>query len=225
MTTLTTTPSVRTIAIASLALYIAYRIGARLQLAARRRAMIRENGCQPPVDLDSHPSRKAIANRYWPYDRIFGLNLGNMKFISDLQKQHKLYPSRMDLWAAVAPSKTCRTHLVNNEWMLTQDVENIKYVMATDFDNWAFVPGREHGLGQFLGKGIFTTDGAAWAHSRNLLKPNFTRFQISNMALFERHFQELLAVIPRDGSTINLGPRFFCMTMGHRYRVPLRVLL
>lgn len=208
-----TTPSVRTLAIASVALYIVYRLGASLTLAARRRALIREHGCEPPIDLDAMPARQKNSYRYWPWDRMFGLNIGNLKYVGQLVKEHRFYPARLEIWALTAPSKTCRSRMANVEWTMTNDVEIVKYVMSTDFDHWGFVPGREHGLGQFLGKGIFTTDGAAWAHSRALLKPNFTRFQVSNMALFERHFQELLAVIPRDGTTINLGPRFFSMTM------------
>lgn len=206
-------PSAKTVVVASFALYIIYRIGARIQLAARRRAMIREHGCQPPVDLDAFPSRQEYANRYWGIDRLFGVNIGNLQYTTEMLDQQQYYPKRMDLWNLVAPSKTCRSRMAHLTWTLTQDVENIKYVMATDFDNWAFIPGRKHGLGQFLGNGIFTSDGADWQHSRNLLKPNFTRFQVSNMGMFERHFQKMLEEIPRDGSTFDLSPLFFCLTM------------
>lgn len=47
----------------------------------------------------------------------------------------------------------------------TIDPENIKAVLATNFNDFG-LGHRLHTFGPLLGKGIFTTDGAHWEHSR-----------------------------------------------------------
>lgn len=57
-------------------------------------------------------------------------------------------------------------------------------------------------------------DGAAWQHSRALIRPAFTRGQIADVDFFESHVQELMRKIPKDGSTIDLAPLFISLTLG-----------
>lgn len=47
----------------------------------------------------------------------------------------------------------------------TIDPENIKTVLATSFNDFG-LGHRLHTFGPLLGRGIFTTDGAHWEHSR-----------------------------------------------------------
>jgi cytochrome P450 len=61
--------------------------------------------------------------------------------------------------------------------------------------------------------GIFTNDGADWSHSREMLRPNFVRSQIGDVATFERHISHLIAKLPRDSSTVDLAEFFFRLTM------------
>lgn len=44
-------------------------------------------------------------------------------------------------------------------------------------------------------------DGAAWKHSRELLRPNFVRDQISDLEMEERHVEHLMAELPADPVT------------------------
>ena len=64
-----------------------------------------------------------------------------------------------------------------------------------------------------LGQGIFNTDGALWQHSRDMLRPNFTRSQVGDLAIYERHVKDLISALPRDGTTVNLAEFFFSLTM------------
>jgi len=64
-----------------------------------------------------------------------------------------------------------------------------------------------------LGDGIFTQDGAAWKHSRELLKPQFARSNYRDLDLFKEHVDNLIARIPQDGSSIDLQPLFFRFTL------------
>jgi cytochrome P450 len=46
-----------------------------------------------------------------------------------------------------------------------------------------------------------------------MLRPNFVRSQIGDVATFERHVSHLIAKLPKDGSTVNLADFFFRLTM------------
>ncbi|KAL8999435.1 MAG: hypothetical protein Q9169_001749 [Polycauliona sp. 2 TL-2023] len=91
--------------------------------------------------------------------------------------------------------------------------ENIKSILATDFKSYSVGDARRQALVPILGNGIFTTDGAEWQHSRDMLRPCFARSQIGDQKLFEEHFQHLLRGIPRDGSTVDLQDLFFRLTL------------
>ena len=69
----------------------------------------------------------------------------------------------------------------------------------------------------FLGLGIFTQRGEPWRHSRALLRGQFSREQIGDIDLIERHFNTLSAMLKTgaDGWTnvVDLQPMFFKMTL------------
>jgi len=64
-----------------------------------------------------------------------------------------------------------------------------------------------------LGDGIFTQDGAAWKHSRELLKPQFTRSQYRDLDLFREHVNNLISCVPLTGKPVDLQPLFFRFTL------------
>ncbi|RCK66291.1 hypothetical protein Cantr_02054 [Candida viswanathii] len=74
--------------------------------------------------------------------------------------------------------------------ILTRDPENIKAVLATQFDDFS-LGGRIRFLKPLLGYGIFTLDGEGWKHSRAMLRPQFAREQIAHVKMLEPHFQLL----------------------------------
>jgi cytochrome P450 len=62
-----------------------------------------------------------------------------------------------------------------------------------------------------MGSGIFTQDGAAWKHSRDLLRPQFASNRHQNFAEIKTCVESLLNQIPEDG-VIDLQPLFFRLT-------------
>ncbi|KAL8657480.1 MAG: hypothetical protein Q9226_001874 [Calogaya cf. arnoldii] len=81
-------------------------------------------------------------------------------------------------------------------------------VYATSFKNFGMEPLRL-GVGRpFFGKGILTTDGSFWEHSRALIRPTFSRARFANFSSLEKHVDRLIALIPGDGSTFDLQPLF-----------------
>src|SRR5438876_3219752 len=63
-----------------------------------------------------------------------------------------------------------------------------------------------------LGKGIFTQEGAAWKHSRELLRKQFVRAQYQDLRYFHEHVGNLNAAMPEHG-TVDLQPLFFNLTL------------
>lgn len=68
-------------------------------------------------------------------------------------------------------------------------------------------------FGPFLGAGIFVVNGAHWEHSRAMLRPSFTRAQVADLDIFERHVSEVIDAIPKDGSMVDLQQLFFDLTL------------
>ena len=95
----------------------------------------------------------------------------------------------------------------------TIEPENIKSVLSTDFKSYSLGDNRKRLMTPLLGEGIFTTDGAAWQHSRDMLRPNFVRTQIGDIDMFEPHIQNVIRAIPRDGEMIDLHDVFFSMSL------------
>lgn len=64
-----------------------------------------------------------------------------------------------------------------------------------------------------LGEGIFTQEGAAWRHSRELLRKQFARAKYQNLELsFREHVDNLVNCMPADG-VVDLQPLFFDLTL------------
>ena len=95
----------------------------------------------------------------------------------------------------------------------TIEPENVKIILATKFTDYNLSIRRKEAFIPVFGHGIFSTDGAAWERSRGLIRPNFTRAQVADLHMFERHMVHLINAIPRDGSTIELQDLFFGLTM------------
>ena len=64
-----------------------------------------------------------------------------------------------------------------------------------------------------LGDGIFTQDGAAWKHSREMLRPQFARQQYQNLDILREHVDDLIACILKSRKSIDLQPLFFRFTL------------
>ncbi|PYI18962.1 cytochrome P450 [Aspergillus violaceofuscus CBS 115571] len=97
--------------------------------------------------------------------------------------------------------------------IVTIEPENIKTILSTRFRDYGLAHRRPI-FQPLLGEGIFDTDGAHWAASRALIRPNFTKDQVADLAAFEALIPALLAHIPRDGATaVDLQDLFFRYTI------------
>ncbi|KAJ6461725.1 cytochrome P450 [Mycena sanguinolenta] len=77
--------------------------------------------------------------------------------------------------------------------IMTAEPENIKAILATEFD--AFEKGSEfRGLMEpLLGTGVFAADGEMWKFHRQMTRPFFHRERISDFDLFDHHATKAIA--------------------------------
>ncbi|KAI3403087.1 hypothetical protein KGF56_004147 [Candida oxycetoniae] len=97
--------------------------------------------------------------------------------------------------------------------MFTVDPENIKAVLATQFNDFGLGIRHAH-FKPLLGDGIFTLDGAGWKDSRAMLRPQFAREQVAHVKALEPHIQMLAKHIRQhDFKTFDLQELFFRFTV------------
>lgn len=110
---------------------------------------------------------------------------------------------------------TIRNEVVNQFLFMTCDPENLKAILATQFEDFDLGERHKHML-PLLGDGIFTLDGAGWYHSRLLLRPQFSRQQISHVIALERHVQNALSLCSsayKDNTFLDVQELFLNLSM------------
>ncbi|MCJ1431228.1 hypothetical protein MMC27_000579, partial [Xylographa pallens] len=178
-------------------LYILYYVYWELTVGASRRRMIKEHACKPAVICPS-------------LDPILGIDV----FLSNRNalKEHRQLAKTRERFTSLNVN-TFQIKMLAQTITVTIEPENLKAIQSLQFKQFGLGSRRIKSFTPFLGKGIFTTDGAAWSHSREMLRPNFTRNQVGDLATFDTHVNHLISAIPRDGSTVDLQELFFRLTI------------
>ncbi|KAL9130374.1 MAG: hypothetical protein Q9217_001432 [Psora testacea] len=142
-------------------------------------------------------------------DPILGIDslLGSCKSL----KHHRYLEHATNRFAE--HGTTFESNMMGTTVINTVEPENIKAILSTAFDHYELGPRRKNAFTPLIGHGIFTSDGVSWKHSRQLLRPNFSREQFYNLSLLEYHIRHLIDAIPRDGSVVDLQDLFFRFTM------------
>ena len=95
----------------------------------------------------------------------------------------------------------------------TCDPENVNALFKTKADDFELSWVRTEAFRPSIGKAVQASNGEVWAHGRAILRPAFNKANLSNMSLFEEHFQNLRKKIPDDGQTVDLHPLLHSLTM------------
>ncbi|KAL4785786.1 cytochrome P450 [Aspergillus varians] len=156
----------------------------------------------------------------YPTD-ILGLKALREALISDKEKEIPLLLQRRVEELSIREKRivsTFRIRQMGLDTIFTCDPLNVQALLATKFKDFELGSGRRHTLHPFLGTGIFTSDGEAWSRSRALLRPQFTREQISDLDLEETHVQKAMQGMPvhlgtRWTSAIDIQGIFFRLTI------------
>ena len=193
-------PSLVHVILGSTLIYALYYLHWELTIGASRRAMIKQHGCKP---MKNFPDLNSFPNN------IIGIK--ELTRSLKAAKEHRLLAHNRSRFTDNA--NNTHVKILFTDLMQTLEPENLKTIMALDFKKWGLGNRRKGAFLPLLGHGIFTTDGAAWHNSRELLRPNFVRSQVGDLATYETHVDQLIKAIPRDGSTVDLQGLFFMLTM------------
>ncbi|KAF2440043.1 cytochrome P450 [Karstenula rhodostoma CBS 690.94] len=173
--TLLTTANLKAVALSFIGALIAYRIYWEATSGAARRALARQDGCLPAKPYRSKPL-------------LFGLDVfANVK----AYREHRL----LERWTKPLTSNNAHTLIANifgQNIFWTDDSKNVKTMLATNFDQWSLGQERIQQMEAYLGYGIFTSEGASWKHSRDMLRACFERSQVADISILEKHTGRLL---------------------------------
>jgi len=124
--------------------------------------------------------------------------------------------------------RTLGVNILGVDLIMTIEPKNLQTILALKAGHWGLGERRKTSFKPLLGDGkglqwqhdtadlrtgIFTTDGPESAHSRGMLRPNFTKKQFTDFAPLERRFVSWSKDIPKDGSTVDLAGHFFHLTI------------
>ncbi|KAL6718353.1 hypothetical protein ACLMJK_004442 [Lecanora helva] len=108
---------------------------------------------------------------------------------------------------------TVQVRVLDYTLNVTRDPENAKAVFSSQSQDFDIGVHRTQSWKPLLGVGIFTSQGETWKHSRALVRPQFSKEQVSDLDLAERHTQDLLKRITSKGDRwtedVDLQPLFY----------------
>ncbi|KAL8651660.1 MAG: hypothetical protein Q9210_003129 [Variospora velana] len=90
---------------------------------------------------------------------------------------------------------------------------NVQALLATQFNDYGKGANFLRDWQEFLGHGIFTTDGEEWANSRQLLRPQFVKTRVRDLNIFEKHVQHLLCFLDGQGKEVDISDLFYGYTL------------
>lgn len=95
---------------------------------------------------------------------------------------------------------TAELRALDRRTIFTADPENIKAILATQFQDFGKGKIFHREWSEFLGDSIFVTDGQMWHTSRQLLRPQFIRDRISHLHCFESHLETFFKAMANGGA-------------------------
>ena len=183
-----------TLFFALLALFILYLF----LLSLRKRSDIRRLGSFAP----SVPS-------YLP----FGLDVVRRSIQCSRKNEDFKFWSWLFTQSPHKGSPTVETYIGRQRFIFTADPENIKAILATQFQDFGKGTAFHDQWKHFLGSGIFNTDGEEWQANRRLLRPQFAKERIRDLDIFEKHVQKMMTKIGGQGQETDIAELFYRYTL------------
>ncbi|KAK3297985.1 cytochrome P450 [Chaetomium fimeti] len=156
----------------------------------------RQHGCQLPPEL----------TKRWP------LGIDRIKELWESNADGRLLAFLCFIAKDYEPGNNlCQYLLIGPRAYHILHPANVETLLSTNFKDYGFGC-RPSVFAPLLGNGIFTQEGAAWKHSRELLRKQFVRAQYQDLRYFHEHVGNLIDRMPADGD-VDLQPLFFDLTM------------
>ncbi|KAK8011101.1 Cytochrome P450 monooxygenase alt2 [Apiospora arundinis] len=123
--------------------------------------------------------------RKWP----LGLDIVRNGMMADRDQR---LPEYVTSRFAAMGRYTWRMNVLGSSNFITAEPRNVQAILATQFDDFKLGDVRTTNLKLFLGRSIFAVDGPAWHGAREVMRPLFTRQNVSNVRLLEGRFQSMM---------------------------------
>ncbi|RHZ48508.1 cytochrome P450 [Aspergillus thermomutatus] len=169
-----------TVAAVAVALRLLWVLVSRWQHAQNARRL----GCGPTPLYPSDPLGISVLKEALAADKA-------KKLLPMIERRVALMSDREGRYVT-----TFRFRQTGREIYFTTDPKNVQAILATQFKDFELGAPRRQAVHSLLGTGIFSSDGEEWSRSRALLRPQFTRDQISDLDLEERHVQKAMQAMP-----------------------------
>ena len=116
---------------------------------------------------------------------------------------------------------TAEFRVLNRRIIFTDDVDNIKAILASQFGDYGKGEPFHRETKPFLGDSIFTTDGPSWHASRQLLRPQFIKDRVSDLHTFENHLDIFFTAMSVGGDASAAAAALAAQRAGTSPAVPL----
>ena len=110
--------------------------------------------------------------------------------------------------------KTFQAKFLGVDVLYTSDPQNIQAINTTEFDNFLVNPLRRPANDDWVGEGIFVSDGQDWKQARKIIMPIFARAHVADLSGFKVHLDRMLQLLPEAGETVDLKPLFRRLVCG-----------
>ena len=121
---------------------------------------------------------------------------------------------------------TIDARMLTDKLTVTRDPANVETIFASQAADFDIGPNRENSFKQLLGVGVTTARGERWKHGRALLRPQFSREQISDLGVEERHVRAMLEVmegkvVGQDGWTAGFDLQPILSHLTHKVAIEM----
>lgn len=156
-----------------------------------RQQIARRHGCKPVPSLSGRGT-------------VFDLDLVFLFLKSSRRGLEKLpVEQQFDVLG-----NTFRAQIFTKPVIKTIEPRNIQAVFASDAESFGNGPLRHFSFSPLVGEGVMTLDGARHERARALIRPTFSKAHIEDEAASNVHVENLIKLLPTDGSTVDLQPVF-----------------
>ena len=174
--------------------YLSFQLVLKIQRKVQVRRLAAAQGCGP-------------VPQWKTYDPIFGLD--HLWTIYKDYSAHKFLAATGTRFAKLRSNTIRYTAMYGPTTISTLEPENLKCILSTKFKDFNIDHYRKVALQSVMGEGIFSSDGAFWHHSRELLRPIFARAQIDDPTFLETHGEDLIkAIYAKGDNEFDLQPLF-----------------
>lgn len=146
-------------------------------------------------------------------DPLLGYDL--YRVIERSRQQNNVIPTMQRLFDTYGNGMTFQALTWGIPTLYSADPRIIRAVLKECFHNFGLEPFRKPFNDPWISRGILVSDGQEWKTSRAILRPLFQKSQHADLPALEVHVQRFIALIPEDGSTLDIQPllcRLVCRT-------------